>query len=163
MASNPATPSWQEYAAQAERFIVFAQLASKHAKEEKQKNPLNKENFETFEAVSISVHHGFAAELLIKGIRAKKKICIVRSHSLKQLLERTDFSDIYQCLEGRYKEKYHGHDRVRGFNSLLDQAKNLFEHGRYHFEPNKNQKQYVNADFTSFLVGELREVLRNSI
>lgn len=161
MIVNQVATSWQEYDAQAERFIVFAELASKYANCQKQKNPSKSANYKTFEAVSISVHHGFAAELLIKGIRAKMGICVIRGHDLKSLIEKPDFSVVFEDLKKRFQGGYRGHDKSRGFEGLLDQAKNLFESGRYHFEPNQNPNRDINADFTSFLVGGLREFLRN--
>jgi len=79
-------------------------------------------------------------------------------HDLENLLKKPDLSQVYDHLKKRFDEEYNGHDKGKGFEYLLHEARNLFEGERYHFEPNQNR--YVNSEFTSFIVDELRQFLR---
>lgn len=140
-----------EYYAQAERFIVLAQLATQHMNEEisKPENSDKQNDVRTFEGVSVAFCHGFALEMLLKGIMVCKKISkIPKTHDLKKLLEHCGLNDLKN-------ELIIGWTKTPDFVKCLEDSSNLFGGGRYFFEPNATAIP-PNATFTSYMCNYLR-------
>lgn len=119
---------WEEYLAQALRFAELSRLATEYSQSERKKFPQQspeQRNFETFEAIAIGVTHGFAIEMLLKGIREKNGLNFIAGHDLKKLMNSPDFSSVRKSVELEFKN-YNGCDKESGFEKLLEDSSQLF-------------------------------------
>jgi|YelNatPaOPRAMG01_1025707.scaffolds.fasta_scaffold121809_1 hypothetical protein len=104
---------------QAEFFIVAAELASKHAKENKTKNPIV---FNNFEAVIVGTHHAFSAELLIKGIINFHNGNHPKDHEIKNLLNHESCKQLKETIKNEFQPNIH----IAYSKELLETHLNLY-------------------------------------
>ena len=113
-----------KYYAQAEYFIVAAELASKHAKISFNENPVVYKNFET---VIVGTHHAFSAELLIKGIMFFHKGNHPKYHEIKELLNHEFCKKIKETIKNEFQPKIHISYSKELLESLLNQYFNKLD------------------------------------
>ncbi|MCK9617040.1 MAG: hypothetical protein M0R21_04325 [Lentimicrobiaceae bacterium] len=94
----------RKYYAQAEYFIVAAELASKHSKTKFNENPVAYKNFEI---VIVGTHHAFSAELLIKGIMFFHKGNHPKCHEIKDLLNHESCRKLKETIKNEFQPKIH--------------------------------------------------------
>lgn len=138
-----------QYYSQAEYFIVAAELASKHAKENKTKNPVA---FNNFEAVIVGTHHAFSAELLLKGIIYFYKGNHPREHEIKDLLNHESCIQIKKTIIDSFQPENHISFSKDLLEDQLDQyLKTLDKEDKYDKnEIERIKKIRINFEFGSF-------------
>jgi hypothetical protein len=138
-----------KYYNQAEYFIVAAELASKHTKENKTKNP---NAFNNFEAVIVGTHHAFSAELLLKGIIYFYNGNHPREHEINDLLNHVSCIQLKKNIKDLFRPSIHVSFTKELLEGLLNQyLKTLNKEDKYDKkEIEKIEKIRVKFEFGSF-------------